>query len=329
MLAYLWDPGWQADSIVQWAPLDDLGQEWIFTHLGEAVYSIRCADPSASYYMGVSGDSGSDGQAIVPRTGTLTSGMKWKIVPTTNGFCKIVPLTGESAGRVLAVESNSNGSATNGDLLQQRSYVAGVHEWCLVQEKDYALLYRGKYDGDPDMPPLMGSVASALTGNAGLIGFSSTAMTNADVRDHLMTSKLFSCVTHGLRDRIETTGGAVFRISDVNAIPDGALDDLELVCLTACRTGEGKSGDDNLVNALHSKGAGTVIGFTVNINTEAAEYWTDRFMYSLSQGNTIAVAMQDADTAVGNSDQLNDDQKQTVMSCSRHCVGLIGINPFD
>lgn len=126
----------------------------------------------------------------------------------------------DSATFVLAPETNNNSAGTNGDVLQQRSYIAGVHEWYFCQDKDYALLYLGAYEGHETMPPLLDSVQCALSANAQMSGYGSTTMTSLDVRDHLVSSRIFSCVTHGFDSHIVTTDGK-FTIDDVNALPKG------------------------------------------------------------------------------------------------------------
>ena len=55
-------------------------QEWIFTHIGNNVYTIKTAGSSTStYYLGVENNSTAAGADIVLRTGTVSNGMKWKI----------------------------------------------------------------------------------------------------------------------------------------------------------------------------------------------------------------------------------------------------------
>lgn len=96
-------------------------QRWIFTHLGDGTYSIKSANSSSSYYMGVKDDSTANDAAVVLRSGNITSGMKWKIEKTSKGAYKIIPKTGESNNRVLAVGWYA--ANVNGIDIEQRDYV--------------------------------------------------------------------------------------------------------------------------------------------------------------------------------------------------------------
>ena len=90
----------------------------------------------------------------------------------------------------------------------------------------------------------------------------------------MASCKIFSCVTHGEPTYLKTSNEGTFTIADVNAFADDSFDDLQLVYLGACLTGQGESGANNLVNALHSKGADVVIGFTHDVDSSEAYYWT-------------------------------------------------------
>lgn len=107
-------------TIHQWAFNGNNSQWWIFTHLGDGYYSIKSANSSTAYYLGVINDSSGLDVDIVLRSGSLTNGMKWKIEPTVNGAFKLIPKTGESKGYVLATTTSSS---TNGAKLIQGAYV--------------------------------------------------------------------------------------------------------------------------------------------------------------------------------------------------------------
>lgn len=77
-------------------------QRWIFSHLGDGTYSIRSAYHS-SYYMGVKDNSTDNDAAVVLCSGSITNGMKWKVIKSNHNAYKIIPKTGEVNNRVLAV----------------------------------------------------------------------------------------------------------------------------------------------------------------------------------------------------------------------------------
>ena len=78
-------------------------QLWRFTHLGDGSYSIKLAYYTSNYYMGVKNDSTANNTSIVLRTGSITAGMRWIIEKSNHNAYKIIPKTGISNNRVLAV----------------------------------------------------------------------------------------------------------------------------------------------------------------------------------------------------------------------------------
>ena len=95
-------------------------QRWKFVHLGDGTYSIFLESPLRKYYLGVSGDSSTNNQSVILRTGTVTSKMKWKIERTNdNGSCKIISHADEAVSSALAVPTSG---ASNGAALTQTVY---------------------------------------------------------------------------------------------------------------------------------------------------------------------------------------------------------------
>lgn len=107
-------------TIHQWKYNGNDSQKWIFTHLGDGYYSIKSANSSTSYYLGVINDSNGLNVDIVLRSGSLTNGMKWKVETTASGAYKLIPKTGEANGYILGT---STSDATNGAKLIQGAYV--------------------------------------------------------------------------------------------------------------------------------------------------------------------------------------------------------------
>lgn len=116
----------------------------------------------------------------------------------------------------------------------------------------------------------------------------------------LRASRAFVSRSHGYREGISCSGGNMTR-NDVLALPPGALSHMQLVYYGACLTGEGGSSAANLVNATFDRGARTVIGFTVEVGCGTTNTWTQEFMTSISNGETVDRAMKLADSKVSNS----------------------------
>ena len=110
-------------TIHQWDFHGGNTQKWDITHVGQAMYTIKSANSTTSYYLGVSGDSTAVDQPIVLRTGTPTNGMKWKIDVTYTGAYKLTPVSGENYGYVLAMHTGFlAGDQANGNDLKQKEY---------------------------------------------------------------------------------------------------------------------------------------------------------------------------------------------------------------
>ena len=107
-------------QIHQWEFHGGKSQRWEFRHLGDGYYSVKSDNASSAYYMGVKNDSSALDADIVLRTGSLTSGMKWKVEKLSDGAYKIIPKTGESRDYVLAAGTSV---AVNGYKLVQGDYI--------------------------------------------------------------------------------------------------------------------------------------------------------------------------------------------------------------
>ena len=146
-----------ADGTVihQYAYNGGASQRWTFTHLGDGTYSIKSANSTTAYYLGVSGDSEENNAPIVLRTGAITDGMKWAVTKTDSFAYKIMPKTGVTYSRVLAV----GWYAVNTDsiALQQRDYVGSAasndnfqDEWHIASSVDIGMSTDNYTANDPD-----------------------------------------------------------------------------------------------------------------------------------------------------------------------------------
>ena len=294
-------------------------QRWIFDHLGDGTYSIRIGASETPYYLGVQADSTADGATIVLRSGQITDGMRWKFESVVSGlYYKIVPVSGQLGGMALTAGTNS---------LQQMAYVNNTYsnKWTIHQHKDYSLMYIGETEGEEEILPILEAVNTAMIDDAGMDGYENTSMTKEEMIKHISSCKIFSCVTHGEPTYLVTSGANNFSIADVNALADDAFDNLQLVYMGACLTGQGCDGADNLVNALYDKGADVVIGFTVRTDQNETYTWTQAFMKSIAEGNSVAQAMMAADALFSGGE--GGENTSTVSPDNRHVKGNTSVIP--
>ena len=137
-------------TIHQWDFHGGDSQRWIFTHLGNGYYSIKSANSTENYYLGVENDSSAADAPIVLRTGTLTNGMKWRIEVAASGALKILPESGEQYNRVLAVGSYILNFNVNGIDIEQRNYNADtdyIDEWFVTTEINFGFSTDNYTDG--------------------------------------------------------------------------------------------------------------------------------------------------------------------------------------
>ena len=117
-------------TVCQWPLTGNATQKWIFTRQSDGFYTIKSANSTTAYYLGVANDANSDGANIILRTGTVTNGMKWKISVTNSGAYRLTPKTGDWC---LATNTSSQ---TNGTKLIQGDYVYNTSyrdEWELAR----------------------------------------------------------------------------------------------------------------------------------------------------------------------------------------------------
>ena len=297
-------------------------QSWSLDHLGDGTFHIKTVDTSTVYYLGVQGNSTESGARIVLQSGSADTSTRWRIEQTANNLgvtYKISPDTGDSNGFALASGST---------LLEQREYIFEdgdfTDEWTIHLHKDYSLMYLGRVEGEYEIQPVLSAVNSALITDAELEGYACLSMDAWEAKQHLASSKIFSCVTHGRQDGIEASD-VWLSVSDINTLSDDAFDDLVLVHLGACLTGEKEDTATNLVNTLYSKGADVVIGFTIRTDHTETYVWTEAFMKSIAKGNTVAQAIDDADEMIYHDEALGNQSSYSVYS--RYVVGSEHIAP--
>ena len=275
---------------------------WIIKMEDTGYYSIRSA--LTNKYIGVENSSTVEGAAIKQYNSIANQrSRQWKISATSNGTYRFIPYS----YTIMCLSVPVNASLMSGtNLVQLKSINVTDYrdEWIVYAQKDYTLMYIGSNVGDSLMPPIVSAVDSALRTNANLDGYAFTSLTKNEALVYLSSSSIFSCITHGLRNSIDVSDGEL-TIADLASINNSAFNQLKLVYLGACLTGMGGANHSNLVNSFYNKGVDTVLGFTIEVNVYETNSWTKHFMLSLSQGNTIASAMEVADDAVKQDPTVN------------------------
>jgi len=119
------------NNLVQQQTFDGANtQKWVFTHVENEIYTIRSAQ-NINYYLGVAGNSTNSGAKVVLRTGTVTNGMKWRIVVGEEGY-KLVSCL--STARVLkATDSTVASDLVSGSYTGDTDY---KDEWYIVLPSD-------------------------------------------------------------------------------------------------------------------------------------------------------------------------------------------------
>ncbi len=192
-------------NILQWDFHSDGSQRWVFTHLGDGYYSIKSANSTSNYYLGVLNDGTATDTQVVLRTGSLTDGMKWKVSVTTSGAYKITPKTGEPNDRVLAVGWYVFN--VNGIDIKQRDYVDDDNykdEWILSkpESSEYTIFWGIKSPTKSFSIQCVGTLATGTTWYP-LIQASATAWNSSGAGTNISTttsSSSYSCEVDSYKD---------------------------------------------------------------------------------------------------------------------------------
>lgn len=116
---------------------DNSSQRWTITYLGNDVYSIQSTAPGA-YYLGVENDSSNPQSLIVPRTGAMTDGMRWKIEIAASGAYKFIPLTAGNSDMVMGYTIHTQNYAVR--QLYYSDTADGSGEWLLIEPSNEIVL---------------------------------------------------------------------------------------------------------------------------------------------------------------------------------------------
>ncbi len=276
-------------------------QKWIFTHLDQGYYTIRSANSTSAYYLGVEDDSTQTGAYVVLRTGTITDGMKWKIYKTSNGTYKFIPKTGEASGLVLNLNSDIDEESTPNIRLAQMEYENDtnyVDEWVMYAYVDSTFIaIPDSYPHDHDAT--LDGVLSSLH----QIGYTTNlTLEEATIYTCVMamaTGKVVYFRLHGEQEKIildnSTKNGLT--VENIEDLEDEIFSNCQLVVYGSCEVASTDNGSNNIVNATKNKGATTVVGFEQKVNCDSTNTFMEAFFVALSQGKTVNSALSDASKA--------------------------------
>lgn len=287
----------------------DTDQKWQITYLNNGHHKIT----SVTNGLALTAPS-SAGGAVTLSSYNGSSTQMWSITKDSNGYFKISPKNNQT----LFISGSNIGANV---IINTSQPSSKIDEWKISQYIDYALAYVGTSINDPYMPFLINDAVENLKTNANAVGFSNNIVTNEECGSIIQETEVFISLSHGSKDAIMLSNNTRFDIDYLEEENITDLSNLKFVCFAACLTGEGGTGADNLVNAMVDRGAQNVLGFKIEILILETNDWLDKFVYSLSNGNTIDYAMKYADRTV--------ESNTTTGKTNRHFVGNYNTVLFD
>ena len=159
-------------------------------------------------------------------------------------------------------------------------------EWFLF---DVAKKYSQVSLGFNSASSLNSSIKQYYESNSNAYGATFTSISKSDFINEMRNSAFFCGVLHGGRneDKLLISSSEILYLSEISSLPASYFDSAKIIILTSCYSGRA----NGFVDTLLSKGADVVIGFRGEVEQETGAFWTDRLIYSLSQGNTVQAAI--------------------------------------
>ncbi len=265
-------------------------QEFNIVYLFDGYYKIVCAASDKVLTAPSSLDSN-----IVQYDYSGLNTQKWKVVRTNEGVYRLSPKSNESS----YMAAGEGIISPYGRNIELRSESADMKdEWFLIKNCDIRCV--GVQDDSHiscDHTCTFPTVEINLY-NRGFQSYEMFEYMTADTLCSIMTStEIVVTNSHGTKTKI-VLNDSDFTVSKVNALPNNALEALQLVVFVACETGKDGVGANNLVNAMANKGAQVVIGFEKTIYCQESDIWVIAFFNSLGEGDTIDAAIRAAKQAV-------------------------------
>ena len=286
-------------------------QKWEIVYKGGGYYKI--ISDKSNMALTVQNNSENSTAALVQEQYIESDRQLWKITKSSSGAYIFRPKSAENYDKDWCMCANHlSTNHVDGTNIEQYWYINNNNkrdEWYLIAQKDYVLLYIGANANDPLMPAILNRVETQIISANNVTGYAYTSLGNHDLKVHLSSTTMFSCITHGSKDSITIYSGKL-TIDDINSLDDSAFKDLHFVFLGACNTAQGGETADNFANAIYSKGAGTVVAFKNGIDIDQANAWIEYFMIEFSKGITLEEAISKVDEKFnGNASTLGENNR--------------------
>ena len=294
-------------------------QIWILNHQGDGTYTIRTEKAITSIFMGIAGNSATVGSNIVLRNGTIESGMKWVIQPTSQSAYKLIPKSGENANLVLAV--NANTPSTDGATLQQRVYTTDSNyedEWEVIYAEKVTLLALHDVDEEPRYAYFNEATYNFRIETNNSLSFVKTdwdeQWSGTEMINYLQNSEIYFIHTHGEKNGIQIgPNNSMLTMADIANLD---LSTLQLAVLLACETAKDYSAAHivsrapvNFVEQMILCGAETVIGFTGQPEVNDCNHLAWRLVENMI---TEGMSVEDAVTNIDEK-EFDEDIKSLVI----------------
>ena len=283
--------------------------KWILTHQGDGTYTIRTANAFSNIYMGISGNSTTNGANVVLRTGTIENGMIWNIQQTVNSAYKLIPKSGENTNLVLTV--NESTTSGNGAPLQQQHYVNDTNykdEWLLYKSEETYLVAHNDTDGAIRNYYFAETKEYFETISSNTLSYVTTLFAYSWSKDamieHLQSCDVFFIHAHGKQTGFKIGPDNYLEMQDITGED---LSNLQLALLLTCNTGQGYSDanianntPNNIVEQMVLCGAETVVGFNVITYSDDCNKFAEEFAYEvIFNGRTVEEAINEIDYSDG------------------------------
>ena len=158
-----------------------------------------------------------------------------------------------------------------------------------------------------------------------------TSATSGEFAARVATSRMFCFRNHGTQTSLYLNNTSRIRVYTdfINTLPINSFDYCEIAIIASEYSGRGRSGSNNIVNALHSRGVDVVVGISTNATCEELDLWIEGMIMYLSQGYTVEQA------CIENAAELNafygEDgiYKHTcTFECQSGCTGYGSYNYY-
>ncbi|MBE6976636.1 MAG: Ig-like domain-containing protein [Ruminococcaceae bacterium] len=152
------------------------------------------------------------------------------------------------------------------------------------------------------------------------------ASTSSKFASYVATSRMFCFRNHGTQASLILNNTSITRVYTdyIYTLPANSLSYCEFAIIGSEFSGKGGAGATNMVNALHSRGVGTVVGITSNITCYELDEWLEGVFSYLNDGYTVQEACELTAESFKEWDEgvFVEDYSHTCDSnCTSRCTG--------